>query len=708
MALISEAAKIESLIAAWRKGWTPPPHITLPDWADRYRKLAPEAGSLSGSWQTTTVEIARGPMLAVTEPGVHTITVMTCTQLLKTAFLENVFGYFAHLDPCPILLVQPKEKAAETFSRERITPLVRVTPVLRSIVGSTHTRNAKESLLYKAFPGGFLALEGAGSPDNLARRPVRIVLCDEVDRYPVTREGDPIALAEERMATFVNWLAIRAGSPTVEDESRIERSFLESDQRRASLECPHCGHRMFPEFFRHVQWDKADGEHEPSSARVYCEACGAAWNEAERLRALSTARWHQTRPFFCCGKLHVPLDLYETRWRNDLDAAPDAHVSAVWDLSTSPVHAVYRAKCPECARWGVDNAHAGFQAGKLYSPWAKDRPREIAAKWLAAHDDEDRRQTWWNTQAGLPYRPHAGKELRTDALQARGEVWAAAVPDGGGVLTVGIDVQDDRVEAETVLWGRNEESWSVDYTVLEGDPQGNELWERVDEYLKRVWYRADGRPFAVTAACIDSGHCTQKVYEFAKARLGRHVWAIKGESARSGARSPVWPTKKPSRRSKANFRPVIVGVNAAKDTVRARLHIENPGSGYCHFPADRDLEWYAQLTAEVPVTKTVGGHRFRVWQLPRGRANEATDCRVYAYAALCGLYHFGLQLNRRTEALALPYDGPVMAPATPAADAVQVLTTGAPALPAPPPPQRGPVVRTSEPPAKRSIASRLA
>src|ERR1700685_2156904 len=135
MALISEAAKIESLIAAWRKGWTPPPHITLPDWADRYRKLAPEAGSLSGSWQTTTVEIARGPMLAVTEPGVHTITVMTCTQLLKTAFLENVFGYFAHLDPCPILLVQPKEKAAETFSRERITPLVRVTPVLRAIVG---------------------------------------------------------------------------------------------------------------------------------------------------------------------------------------------------------------------------------------------------------------------------------------------------------------------------------------------------------------------------------------------------------------------------------------------------------------------------------------------------------------------------------------------------------------------------------------------
>ena len=36
-------------------------------------------------------------------------------------------------------------------------------------------------------------LAGAGSPDNLARRPIRVLLADEVDKYPITREGDPIA-----------------------------------------------------------------------------------------------------------------------------------------------------------------------------------------------------------------------------------------------------------------------------------------------------------------------------------------------------------------------------------------------------------------------------------------------------------------------------------------------------------------------------------
>jgi phage terminase large subunit GpA-like protein len=630
---------------------------------------------------------------------------MTCTQLLKTAFLENVFGYFAHLDPCPILLLQPKEEAAEDFSKERITPLVRVTPVLKAIVGTSKTRNAKESLLFKAFPGGFLALAGAGSPDNLARRPVRIVLCDEVDRYPVTREGDPIGLAEERTATFgVNWLSVRAGSPTIEDESRIESSYLESDQRRASLVCPHCGHRMFPEFFKHVQWDRQAGEHDPKTARIYCEACGAGWNEGERLNALMTARWHQTRSFFCCGQLHVPLDRYEQRWRTDGAATA---IDDVWDWWEGPLHAVYRAKCPECGKWGVDNAHAGFHARKLYSPWQKDRPADIAKKWLAAKDDEDRKQVWWNTQEGLPYRPHAGKELRVETMQARGEVWGAPVPDGVGVITAGCDVQDDRIECEVVGWGRNEESWSIDYVVLDGDPQGPEVWDRLDAYLQHVWVRADGRPFTVLAACIDSGHCTQAVYQFCKARLGRHIWAVKGESARSGQRSPVWPVKKPTKRSKSAFRPVILGVNAAKDTIRARLHIENPGAGYMHFPADRDSGYYAQLTAEVPEVKTVQGHRFRVWTLPRGKANEALDCRVYNYAALCGLFHFGLQLNKRVDAVSVPYEAPEGAMVVTAAPKDPVTATAAPAGHPAAPRMPGPSVKTASP-AKRSIASRLA
>lgn len=651
------AGKVERLLAAARRGWTPPPRISVPDWADAYRKLAKEAGSTSGKWRTGTVEVARGAMLAVTEPGVHKISVMVCTQLMKTALLENTFGYFAHLDPAPMLIVQPKEDAAEQFSKERITPLIRATPVLRGLFGSAKTRNADDTLLYKAFPGGFAALAGAGSPDNLARRPIRVGMCDEVDKYPITKEGNPLDLVDERMATFANWLSIRACSPTIADESLIEASYNEGDQRQASVECPHCGHRNFLDFFRHVHWhtDEETGEHHTAGAAIHCEACGSAWSEGQRLIALRTTRWHQTRPFHCCGKRHVPLEDYARAWSEPLADGeverPDS-VGIVWDWWQSDRWAAYRAKCIECGRWAVDNEHASFTASKLFSPWPKDAPPKIAAKWIAAKDDPDKRVTFDNTQLGRPHKRQAAKDIAAEELARRAEIWAGDVPDGVGVITAGLDTQDDRVEIEFVGWGHGEESWSLDHVVVEGDPATDDLWQRVDRELLRTFRRADGREFTVLAACVDSGgHHTQQVYKFAKARLGRNVWAVKGQSARNGERSPVWPTVRPSAEKRSKFKPVIIGTNSAKDSIRWRLGLADPGPGYMHFQAKRDLGWYVQLVAERLITKVTAGRRFTVWDLPKGKANEALDCRVYAYAALMGLLQRGMKLNMVTDAV---------------------------------------------------------
>jgi phage terminase large subunit GpA-like protein len=650
-------------------------------------------------------------MLAVTEPGVHTITAMVCTQLLKTSLIINTFGYFAHLDPCPMLLVQPKDEAAESFSKERIGPTIKATPVLKAIVGTEKTRDSEETIKFKAFLGGFLAITSAGSPTNLASRPIRVTLFDEIDKYEPTREGDPITIGEERTARFgANWLSIRACSPTVEDDSRIAASYAESDRRRASLACPHCGHRMFPEFFKHVDWQKerdANGNvvrHLWKTAQIHCEACGCAWSEGDRLRALKTARWHQTRPFECCGERHVPLELHEKTWR---EGDEDGAVDKAWDWWEDKVdgrYAVYRAKCPTCGKWGVDNAHAGFQASKLYSPWQKDRPQDIAKKWLDAKGDQEKELAWWNTQAGMPHRPAASKNVDVETLLSRREVFAGAVPSGVAVITVGIDTQDYRVEIETVGWGKDEESWSIDYHVIEGEFSDPKVQAQLDAYLKRVWVRADGRPLEVMASCQDSGgHHTQDVYNFSKARLGRRNWAIKGASEKDGARNPVWPTKKPSKRNKASFRPIVIGGNTARDQVRNRLLLEPPPvgqskPGYSHFPADRDVGYFEQLIADKLVSKKVGHRVVRVWETPSGKANEAADCRVYAYAALCGLNHLGLQLNRRVESMSAP---PAMADGV-----AQVVTQNEPRQFAQP--TQAAHSPSAPTPQKRSLVARLA
>lgn len=615
--------------------------------------LAAEAGARAGRFRTSTVEVARGPMLAVTEPGVQVLTAQVCTQLLKTTLLENIFGFFAHLDPCPMLLVQPGDTDAEGFSKERIGPMISATPVLRELVGTRKTRSAEETLTYKAFPGGFLALVGAGSPRNLARRPVRVVLYDEVDKYVVTREGDPIALGDERLATFeTRALSVRVCSPTEADNSRIEKSFLSSDQRRCSVACPHCGHRQFLDFEQHVRWEKSEeGRHLPKTARVYCEACNEPWEEGQRRRALQTARWHQTRPFTCCGERQEPLAAYRRAWHEDGAADP---VDVVWAWWSGPRHAVYRAKCWTCGAWAVDNEHAGFQGGKEYSPFTRDSPAHMAAKWVEAKDDEDLRKAFVNTQLAKTYRYASAKDVDVEQLAARRETWSEGeVPDGVALLTCGLDTQDAYVQVETVGWGRDGESWSIDARIIPGAMDDPTTQRDVDEYLQRRWTRADGRSFVVEAACFDSGgHHTQKVYEFCQARLGRRVWAIKGASERPGARQPVWPAKIVAQAKRATFRPISIGTNAAKDWIRDQLARTGPGPGYMHFPRDRDIDWFTQLLAERVKIVVKAGAKLRVWEQIKGRANEALDCRVYAYAALCGLRVHGMGLNRRAAEMA--------------------------------------------------------
>ncbi len=80
------------------------------------------------------------------------------------------------------------------------------------------------------------------------------------------------------------------------------------------------------------------------------------------------------------------------------------------------------------------------------------------------------------------------------------------------------------------------------------------LWDSVDAYLKRIWRRGDGRGFEVMATCVDSGgHHTQRVYNFSRERLGRRIWAIKGESARGGARSPYGRPNAPAPATRRRF-----------------------------------------------------------------------------------------------------------------------------------------------------------
>ena len=626
----------------------PPPKLTLSQWAETYAVLSRETSAQTGRWRSFGYQ--PGMMDAVTDPRVETVTVMKSARVGYTKLLDHTVGYYLHQDPSPILLVQPRVEDAEDFSKTEISPMLRDTPVLAAIAGDPKAKDSGQTILKKTLTNGAsLTMVGANSPAGFRRITARVILFDEIDGYPsggAGSEGDQIALGKKRGETFWNRKVVMGSTPTIKGVSRIEKSWLESDQRRFHVPCPHCGEKQplewgGPDTPHGIKWKRdANGVGLPETVYNVCRENGCVIDEADKPQMIAAGEWIASKPF---------------------------------------------------------NGHAGFHIWAGYSLFVNAAWPKLVAEWLRVKDDPLARQTFINLVLGEPYEDRGDKAFSENKLVARVEVFNAEVPDGVAVLTVGADVQDDRVELEVVGWGRNEESWSIAHEVIEGDPDTVMLWDRVDAYLKRIWRRADGRGFEISATCIDSGgHHTQRVYDFAKARLGRRVWAIKGESARGGARSPVWPTKRPSARTKASFRPIILGVNAAKDVIRSRLHIEEAGPGYMHFPADRDINYFAQMVAERSVVKLHGGQKFRVWELPSGRANEALDCRVYAYGALCGLLHLGLKLNRRAEEVEAVVTAEIIAPVeTPNEFEI---TTPIPVAAMPPPV----VVR------KPSLASRLA
>lgn len=554
----------------------PPPKLTVSQWADQHRKLSSESSPEPGNWHTSLAPYQREIMDAASDRQIETVVVMSSAQVGKTEVINNVVGYHIHQDPAPMMVVQPTEKLAETWSTDRLAPMLRDSAVFKGLVKEPRSRDSGNKILYKKFPGGQIVMAGSNAPSSLASRPVRIVLCDEVDRYPASAgtEGDPVNLARKRATNFWNRKIILTSTPTIKGLSRIEAAYLQSDQRRYYVPCPQCGEYQTLKWAR-VEWPKG----EPLKAVYVCEESGCIIHDHDKPWMLKEGTWIAEAEF-------------------------------------------------------TDTA--GFHLSELYSPWVTWG--RMAAEFLKAKLLPETLKTWINTALGETWE-EAGEGVDHDSLLNRKENWGEKTPDDVLVITAGVDVQDDRLEIELVGWGIGEESWSLDYIVLHGDPAGTELWNDLDDVLGAWLLHESGIKLHVACTCIDSGgHHTQAVYAYCKKRQIKRIFAVKGSSIPGKAL-----LSRPSISNRMRVKLFSIGTDTAKEMIYSRLKITEPGRGYCHFPAERDAEYFKQLTAEKIVTHYSKGFPVRKWEKQSGQRNEALDVRVYALAAL---YILGANLDR--------------------------------------------------------------
>jgi phage terminase large subunit GpA-like protein len=404
-------------------------------------------------------------MDACSDPNIQEVVVMAGAQLGKTEAILNIIGYHIHHDPSPILVLQPTLDMAQAFSKDRVASgLIRSTPALRDKVKDPRSRDSGNTTLHKVFPGGALTMVGANSASGLASRPIRLVLCDEVDRYPTSAgtEGDPIQLARKRSATFWNRRIVMVSTPTNKGASRIEEAFEQSDQRRFHLPCKHCHHEQV------MKWANVRWEDDPDTAAYMCEGCGTLWSDSDRRWSIRNGTWIASKEF---------------------------------------------------------NGVAGFAINGLCSPWT---PLSDGVKdFLAVRKNPEQLRVWTNTYLGETWED-AGEQIDDYDLAERREVIESMpegvmfltcgtdVQDNRlecSIIGWGRDDESWVIEHIT-LYGdpSTPQLWSALDSVI------FKTYDAVDG--RQMGIRA--------TCVDSGGHFTNSVYQYCKKHTGRRVFAIKG------------------------------------------------------------------------------------------------------------------------------------------------------------------------------------
>lgn len=556
----------------------PPPLLTVSQWCDEFRMLSSESSASPGKWHNHRTPYLTGIMDAFNDPTVETVVVKSSSQIGKSEALLNIIGYVITQDPGPILFVQPTLAIAEAFAKDRFVPMIRDCPEIRKRVSlNPNSRKAlvQDTTLHRTFPGGHLTLAGANSAASLASRPIRVLLLDEVDRYPasLTAEGDVVSLARKRTTAFYNKKIAMVSTPTVKGASRIESAFEASDQQKYHVPCPHCAHMQVLVFGDKtaeygLKWD--DGK--PETAWYECIQCHARIHNTDKARMLLQGHWKPTCHENMSGKVR------------------------------------------------------GFHINELYSPFVSFA--DLAENFLDSRRLPETLRTFINTSLGEVFEETEELPDITE-IELRAEEYTK-VPGPVMLLTAGVDIQGDRIELEVVGWGKHFESWGIERQTIYGDPTQPAIWNQIDLYLKREFEHEGGGALRIACTCIDSGFCTDQVYKYVRDKAGRRIFAVKG-MAGPGRALVGRPLKNQYSRVLKVF---PVGVDSVKDIILAHLLVENDGQApYMHFPKAYGTDFYEQLTAEKCVTRHKSGQPVRVYIKVRQR-NEALDIRVYARAAL--------------------------------------------------------------------------
>lgn len=631
----SDAEKLAEIRAAFLEALTPSEYLDLDEWADRYRILPTETSSESGQWSTARFPFLRKIMKCLSPASAaRSIVVIKGSQLGFTEVSINWILYTADVHPGPMLYAQATEQAAEDFSKQKLAPSIAACPAVRYSLGEGKARGLSDTILDKGFPGGYIAIGPANSEKFTRSKSVRDAIADEEDSYNADSDGAgaPIKNIQKRQVNFADRKIFRLSTPKIKETSTIQPAYEFGSQEQYYVSCPHCNPHAYENGFRFViKWDDIRWSKEvdkktglPTSIWLECPGCGEKITEDKKtwMMAEGHADWYSVKGA-------------DTRYKVD-----------------------------------DKTENRSFHISSLYSPYGFFSWADAVSEWFEYRATNDRNllQVFINQTLGECFTLE-GQEISYHHLASRGEEYGASygydVPRGGLVLTCGVDVQDDRIECNTIAWGLYDEHWHTEYTVIPGDTlqMGDHsgmtadgqpsVWLLLDQYLAKRFRHQSGQDMPIEVTMIDAGHRTEQVHTFCRLREGRRIFPVKGKD---GWGLGLWQV---SRKRHERFGTFLYTafVDEVKNKIYGMLQISQPGPGFVHFPK---IPCYGEaffkgLVCESRKAKMVNGKLKLQWVTPPGARNEPLDCTNYAFIAR---QVYPVNLAERAAALGLPVAAP--------------------------------------------------
>lgn len=501
--------------------------------------------------------------------GIQSITIRKGTQTGVTTSIENFIGHSIKYKLHNIIYIITTQSMAKMRSSAAIDTMIDNSNLGDCVkpMSNRTKRKTSDTSTYKEFHGNRrLLMTSYGSIADAKSFTYSAVIFDELEeagKGDFKGQGDIEKIFQGRSKTIRDYKFIKISTPT-NTQGRITRNYLEGDQREYYCRCLLCGEFQVLEmmmagrdFGLFATCDVIDNIPIviPDSVKYVCK--------------------------------HCKKDLYEYQKGDMLN-------SGKWIPTARPVNPNYRS----------------YQVSNLMSPVMFYSWRQCMQD-FAETDFGQNILKFKNFQIdvlGLPWETRAEKKDWKE-LKDRAENYPLeVVPDGGLIVSGGVDVQKRWLEIQCVAWGRGLESWPIYTEKFHGDtydPNGK-CWQDLENFIRTKRFKLKGITVPITLTAIDSGYnpgaeesensirAQHVVYEFV-ARNYKNTIAARGNPK-------LKDTIIKEERIKQNIPLKIrydVAVNDLKDEIFIKIDFAPGTQGYMHFPKDFSDDYFKGFLSEV-------------------------------------------------------------------------------------------------------------